>query len=252
VEHQCSKVWHLHQVLGRAMGGTISRVSFISNDDVIEGHTQDEVECPTLDKCYNRFQLTKGTPPMMEPLCSELGYLGTTDAAHQILASTFIPPLGVDAITREFLVALQATTPLDPSNCISCKIIHHDFQQHWRKAREHTSSSLSGLHYGHYKAAADSNYLSEVHALMTELAVIGGAPFLWWWQSGLSVMLKNQKGVHRINNLRAILLMEADFNFYNGLMFAKRMVDRAEQNSWIPQEIYGRRKNHEAIEVALN
>jgi hypothetical protein len=46
--------------------------------------------------------------------------------------------------------------------------------------------------------------------------------------------------------------MEAEFNFYNGLMFAKRMISRAERNAWIPQEIYGGRKNHEAIEVALN
>jgi hypothetical protein len=46
--------------------------------------------------------------------------------------------------------------------------------------------------------------------------------------------------------------MEADFNFYNGLMFAKRMMHRAESNRWIPPEIYGGRKNHEAIEVALN
>jgi hypothetical protein len=30
------------------------------------------------------------------------------------------------------------------------------------------------------------------------------------------------------------------------------MIERAEQNSWIPPEIYGRRKNHEAIEVAMN
>jgi hypothetical protein len=35
-------------------------------------------------------------------------------------------------------------------------------------------------------------------------------------------------------------------------MFMKQMVDWVEQNSWIPREIYGRRKNHEAIEVALN
>jgi hypothetical protein len=55
-----------------------------------------------------------------------------------------------------------------------------------------------------------------------------------------------------VDKLRAILLMEADFNFHNGLVFAKRMMDRAEARCWIPREIYGGRKNHEAIEVALN
>jgi hypothetical protein len=148
-------------------------------------------------------------------------------------------------------LALQATAFLDPSNRISCEITRQDFQQQWRKARERTSSSLSGLHYGHYKAAAESDFLSEIQALMTVLAVTGGAPFIRW-QSGLSVMLENQWGVYRVDKLRAILLMEADFNFYNGLMFAKQMVNRAEQNSWITREIYGRRKNNEVIEVALN
>ena len=157
---------------------------------------------------------------MMEPLRSELGYLGTTEAARQILAGTYVPPPGVDAVTCEFLAALQATAPLDPTNRISCEITRQDFQQHWRKARERTSSSLSGLHYGHYKAAAASEFLSEIHALMTELAVTGGSPFNRW-QSGLSVMLEKQRGVYRVDKLRAILLMEADFNFYNGLMFVK-------------------------------
>jgi hypothetical protein len=74
---------------------------------------------------------------MMEPLRSELGYLGTTEAARQILAGTYVPPPpGVDAVTLEFLAALQATAPLDPANRISCEITRQDFQQHWRKARE--------------------------------------------------------------------------------------------------------------------
>jgi hypothetical protein len=143
------------------------------------------------------------------------------------------------------------TAPLDPVNRISCEITRQDFQHHWRRSKERTSSSVSGLHYGHYKAATHSELLSEIHALMTELAVTGGAP-LARWESGLSAMLEKTKGVIQVDKLRAILLMEADFNFYNGLMFAKRMMDRAESKDWIPGEIYGGRRNHEAIKVAMN
>ena len=46
--------------------------------------------------------------------------------------------------------------------------------------------------------------------------------------------------------------MEADFNFFNGLVFAKHLMHWAEHNDWILCEIYGSQKNHEAIEVALN
>jgi hypothetical protein len=178
-------------------------------------------------------------------------YLGTTSAAQQILAGTYKPPPGVDDLTKEFLPILQAMAPLDPANRISCEITRQDFQHHWKKAKERTYSSLSGLHYGHYKAPTHSDLLSEIHAIMAELVVTGGAPFARW-ESGLSVMLEKQKGVTQVDKLWAILLMEADFNFYNGLMFAKCMMDHAEHNQWIPREIDGGRKNHEAIEVAIN
>jgi hypothetical protein len=75
------------------------------------------------------------------------------------------------------------------------------------------------LHYGHYKAASSHDTLSEIHALMTELAVTGASP-LARWEMGLSCMLEKAAGVIKVEKLRAILLMEADFNFCNGLMFA--------------------------------
>jgi hypothetical protein len=65
-------------------------------------------------------------------------------------------------------------------------------------------------------------------------------------------MLEKEAGVIKVDKLWAILLMEADFNFFNGLMFAKRMMDCAESLGKLPIECYGSRKNHEAIEVALN
>jgi hypothetical protein len=69
----------------------------------------------------------------------------------------------------------------------------------------------------------------------------------------LSVLLEKKKGVIQVDKLvRAILLMEADFNFYDGLMFPNHMMERAELNNWILHKIYGGRKNHEAIEVAMN
>jgi hypothetical protein len=86
------------------------------------------VEYHTMAMCSARFHLTEDTPPMTEPLRSELGYLGTVVAARQILVGTYVPPPGVDSITRHFLSALQATAPLATANRISCEITRHDFQ----------------------------------------------------------------------------------------------------------------------------
>jgi hypothetical protein len=42
---------------------------------------------------------------------------------------------------------------------------HHDFQSYWKVAKECISSSMSGIHFGHYKAASKDDCLSEKHAV---------------------------------------------------------------------------------------
>jgi hypothetical protein len=189
---------------------------------------------------------------MQEPMRSELGPLGiNTPAVHAILQGSYQIPAACDNFTREFIETVMSCSPINPANHLSCEITKDDFQSFWRRPKEKTSSSISGCHYGHYKVAARDDALSEIHALFTELAVTGGCPLSRWAQ-GLSCMLEKEAGVIKVNKLRAILLMEADFNFFNGLMFAKRMMTRAEERGTIPIECYGSRNNHEAIEVALN
>ena len=116
-------------------------------------------------------------------------------------------------------------------------ITEEDSRHYWRKARERTASSFSRLHFGHYKAAAHSKYLSEVHALKLSLiAQTGSAPERW--ARGLSVMLEKIAGVAIVTKLRAILLMEADFNYHNKLIFGKRMMDLARRHGIVPEEIF--------------
>jgi len=43
--------------------------------------------------------------------------------------------------------------------------------------------------------------------------------------------------------LRAILLMEADFNFHNKLIFGRRMLDAARSNGIIPPEQYSEQQS---------
>ena len=136
------------------------------------------VEQHTMAMCDARFRLTENTPLCQEPMCSELGppMAVHTRAASAILNGTYSIPMGTDAYTKEFINTLQANAPRDPSSRISCEITKADFQGYWRKIKERTSSSISGLHYGHYKAAATDDPLSEIHALFTELAVTGASP----------------------------------------------------------------------------
>ena len=106
-----------------------------------------------------------------------------------------------------------------------------DFQYYWRKAKERTSFSFSRVHFGHYKAAAKSEYLSRIHALKLSLiAKTGCTPERW--KRCLAVMLKKIAGVALVTKQRAILLLEADFNCHNKLIFGKRMLDLASEYRW--------------------
>ncbi len=51
-------------------------------------------------------------------------------------------------------------------------------------------------------------------------------------------MLEKIAGVALVTKLRAILLMEADNNFHNKLIFGTRLLNLARENGMVPEEIY--------------
>ena len=120
---------------------------------------------------------------------------------------------------------------------INITVSAEDFQHYWRRMKKRTSSSISGVHFCHYKAAGHSDFLSEMHALkLSIITKTGSAPKRRG--RGLSVMLKKIAGVALVTKLRSILLMEADFNCHNRLIFGSRMMERARECGIMPGEIY--------------
>ncbi len=57
---------------------------------------------------------------------------------------------------------------------------------------------------------------------------------------GLSVMLEKISGLVLITKLRLILLMEADFNAANKVVFGQRMLDHVRRHELILDEIYSK------------
>jgi hypothetical protein len=58
------------------------------------------------------------------------------------------------------------------------------------------------------------------------------------WAQGLSVMLEKMFGCALITKLQSILLMEADFNATNKIIYGQRMLQQARQYKLISEEIY--------------
>jgi len=123
------------------------------------------------------------------------------------------------------------------SDSVNGLILRERWQQRWKKVKEDTSSSQSGEHFSHNIAGTDCDYVSQFHALQVSLALKKGIA-LERWPKGLSVMLEIMFGVRLISKLRAILLMEADFNAMNKEVYGIRMLDNARPFKLIPEEIF--------------
>ena len=103
---------------------------------------------------------------------------------------------------------------------VDITIIAEDFQHYRKGAKEHTSSSYSKLHFGHWKTRAGSDYILDIHTLKLSLITASGVTPERWVQ-GLNDMLEKATGVALATKLRAILLMETDFNYHNTLIFGQ-------------------------------
>ena len=119
-------------------------------------------------------------------------------------------------------------------------ITPEDFKHFWRKVTEFTSSSMSGVHYGHYKAAIQDVLSTEILAQQLTVIVRSGIP-QESWSVGLQVMLEKIAGVCLVEKLQAIQLNEADFNCYNQFIFGKQAMQTLTDSRYIPKELFSQK-----------
>ena len=72
------------------------------------------------------------------------------------------------------------------------------------------------------------------------------------WTKGISVMLEKKPGVISVSKLRVILLLEADFNGINKILFNMRLILNIEQSHVISKEIIGIRRLQLVIQLTIN
>ena len=61
------------------------------------------------------------------------------------------------------------------------------------------------------------------------------------WYNGLSVILEKMFGVRLVSKLRAILLMEADFDAANKIVYGNWMLANARKYKLMPEDIFSER-----------
>ena len=76
--------------------------------------------------------------------------------------------------------------------------------------------------------AARDRFLSALQAAKLTLTATTGI-LLARWGNGLTVLLEKVFGNIYIGKMRAICLLEANYNWLNRFVFAKRMMDRSKR-----------------------
>ncbi len=99
---------------------------------------------------------------------------------------------------------------------------------------------MSGVHYGHYKAAIQDPQSTNVLALQLTIIARSGIP-PESWSVGLQVMLEKIAGVCLVEKLRTIQLYEADFNYYNQFIFGRQAMQALADSGYIPEELFSQK-----------
>ena len=151
-----------------------------------------------------------------------LSILAENTAAREVIKGRFIPSAGMLETEKVILESLVMSRTIQDRGQIATCATGEDFRGHFRKAKEKTASSFLTLHFGHYKTATENSDLIKIHAGMLDIAATTGSTLPWWHQ-GLTVMIYKKKNSINIDDLRAIVLMEADFNMLNKLIIGQEM-----------------------------
>ena len=246
------KSWErIHRMDGSARtGGGLSKIICPNENDNMEEQIEElEIVKGCLVENERRFTQSNVTILRQSPMKEDMGLIGTGDVGDKILEGNYRVPGGVDESVQDILNNLKSVENIK----IRKQPVPITCNQHktgWRKVKERTSSSPSGLHVGHWKCCSMDDTINWINTSLTNIPYLSGySPKRW--QRGINVMIEKSKGNCRVDKLRTILLYEADYNLMNKHV-GRDMMSKAENALILAKEQYGSRKRKAAITHALN
>jgi hypothetical protein len=168
----------------------------------------------------------------------QLRYLLDKALAQSIITETYEIPTDLDPSTRLVLEEIwQLGVKLINKEGIEIIITPEDFMCFWTKMGEFTSSLMSGVHYGNYKAWIKCATGTKI--LVQQLTVVARSRIPPEnWSIGLQVMLEKIAGVRLVKKLMAIQLYKADFNCYSKFIFGKEAMNNLNSINYVQEELF--------------
>jgi hypothetical protein len=158
--------------------------------------------------------------------------------------------MNTSSLLPETYRILQTLATEQPTLPASNTITVQEFRDSYRVAKEKTSSSPSGRHIGHYKAALEDTVLVPLHATMMSIPFqVGIVPDRW--QKVTDIMLKKTEGDSRCHRLRIIALFESDLNHAKCILIGRRLSHFIEDKQMLTEVQFGSRPGKRCISAVL-
>ena len=236
-------VWRrINKVTRPASGRSCMQVQIDNKGHVITLNEKEDIEWEIQRECENRFQLGHSAPITRSLLGEELCYFQNPQIAEQILNGTYPIPDDMDNPTALMITEMGRIGGIlrHGEHSIITDVTQQEYQHYFGRINENTSSSPSGLHLGHDKAAAQNDELSAIFALQMNTIVQSGIQPSRW-EVALQVMLEKIAGVCLVDKLRSIQLYEADYNWFNKFVFNDGALRALEIAGGLPEEHFSHR-----------
>ncbi len=193
-----------------------------------------------------RFNLSMSASITMTSLRDRLGFLSDTKFAMQMLRGELHIPPDVEATTTLVLEEIVCLVGTLQDGHTEIALVAEDFQYYWRCVQEKMSSSILGIHFGHYKTATYSAILTDFFARkITMIARCGCPPGRW--DHSLQVLLEKIASVALVTKLRAILLMEGDFNYMNKWIFGHGAINKLYNLGYVHGNQYSQKESRAEV-----
>ena len=128
---------------------------------IVEHTTREPVEKMIFSEIHNKRYTMAGEAPICNgDLFDAFGYTANTTAGRAVLDGMYVAPDGTNQATLDLFAAVAEIRQRVPQDSVSICITPQQWKQYWQAVNEETSSSESGLHFGHYVVGSASDIIS--------------------------------------------------------------------------------------------
>ncbi len=110
------------------------------------------------------------------------------------------PSAEYQCLCKKLLSFLSMPNRIHKAPLASMVVMTEEYQQGWCRAREFTSASPSGYHFGHVKVAGTNQYLADIEATLTNITYASGYSPQRWHQ-GTNCVIEKKPGNWRVDKL---------------------------------------------------